>query len=110
MSLQPRFLSRTWLFAVLSCVALSSALRAADSAPLKRYLYLGFPDGAQAPVSPHAPGIAVYDIDDGHKLVRFISIPQFGQVQSLNVSIAASIASYEYLRQHVLFEPDCEQK
>ncbi len=32
--------------------------------------------------------------------IRRISIPQFGQVQSLNVSIAASIVMYEYVRQH----------
>ena len=31
-----------------------------------------------------------------------LKIPQFGMTQSLNVSIAASIASYEYLRQNVL--------
>jgi tRNA G18 (ribose-2'-O)-methylase SpoU len=31
-----------------------------------------------------------------------LSIAQFGKVQSLNVSVAASIAVYEYLRQHVL--------
>ena len=29
-----------------------------------------------------------------------ISIPQFGQVESLNVSVAASIVLYEYVRQH----------
>lgn len=34
--------------------------------------------------------------------VRALSIPQFGRVQSLNVSIAASIAMWEYLRQHPL--------
>lgn len=31
-----------------------------------------------------------------------ISVPQFGRVESLNVSIAASIAMYEYCRQHPL--------
>ncbi|WP_298035742.1 TrmH family RNA methyltransferase [uncultured Desulfuromonas sp.] len=31
--------------------------------------------------------------------LRRLSIPQFGRVQSLNVSIAASIVMYEYLRQ-----------
>jgi tRNA G18 (ribose-2'-O)-methylase SpoU len=31
--------------------------------------------------------------------VRIITVPQFGKVQSLNVSIAASIAMYEYVRQ-----------
>jgi tRNA G18 (ribose-2'-O)-methylase SpoU len=34
--------------------------------------------------------------------IQSLSIPQFGQVQSLNVSIAASIAMWEYLRQHPL--------
>lgn len=35
-------------------------------------------------------------------LVRRIKIPQFGEVESLNVSVAASIAVFEYLRQRVL--------
>lgn len=30
-----------------------------------------------------------------------LSIPQFGNVQSLNVSIASSIVMYEYIRQHI---------
>lgn len=29
-----------------------------------------------------------------------VMIPQFGRVQSLNVSVAASIVMYEYIRQH----------
>ena len=32
--------------------------------------------------------------------LRTLQIPQFGRVQSLNVSIAASIVMYEYVRQH----------
>ena len=32
--------------------------------------------------------------------VQTVKIPQFGRVESLNVSIAASIAMYEYIRQH----------
>lgn len=32
--------------------------------------------------------------------IRSLNIPQFGSVQSLNVSIAASIVMYEYVRQH----------
>jgi tRNA G18 (ribose-2'-O)-methylase SpoU len=32
--------------------------------------------------------------------IRPLTIPQLGVVQSLNVSIAASIAMYEYVRQH----------
>ena len=34
------------------------------------------------------------------KGIRSIKIPQFGRVESLNVSIAASITMYEYIRQH----------
>ncbi len=29
-----------------------------------------------------------------------LSIPQYGQVESLNVAVAASVAMYEYVRQH----------
>ena len=32
--------------------------------------------------------------------ITSISIPQYGSVQSLNVSIASSVVMYEYLRQH----------
>jgi len=32
--------------------------------------------------------------------VKSLKIPQFGQVQSLNVSVAASIVMYEYIKQH----------
>jgi tRNA G18 (ribose-2'-O)-methylase SpoU len=31
--------------------------------------------------------------------IKSVSIPQFGQVESLNVSVAASIVMYEYVRQ-----------
>lgn len=39
-----------------------------------------------------------FDPDD-YPTIRRLSIPQFGQVESLNVSIAASIVMYEYVRQ-----------
>ena len=32
--------------------------------------------------------------------IRSLSIPQYGRVGSLNVSVAASVVMYEYLRQH----------
>lgn len=35
--------------------------------------------------------------------IRSLSIPQYGSVQSLNVSIAASIVMYEYVRQQASF-------
>ncbi len=36
------------------------------------------------------------------KCIKKIKIKQFGKTESLNVSVAASIASYEYIRQHSL--------
>lgn len=38
------------------------------------------------------------------KDVEALRIPQFGKVQSLNVSIAASVVMYEYARQHASLE------
>lgn len=40
-----------------------------------------------------------FDVVD-YPLVKKLSIPHFGSVESLNVSIAASIVMYEYVRQH----------
>lgn len=37
---------------------------------------------------------------DENPQVRWIKIPQVGSVQSMNVSVAASIGAYEYIRQH----------
>ena len=34
------------------------------------------------------------------KELKSLKIPQFGRVQSINVSVAASIVMYEYIRQH----------
>jgi len=39
-----------------------------------------------------------FNIDD-YPLIQTLSIPHFGSVESLNVSIAASIVMYEYVRQ-----------
>jgi tRNA G18 (ribose-2'-O)-methylase SpoU len=36
---------------------------------------------------------------DDYPDITSVAIPQFGQVESLNVSIAASIVMYEYVRQ-----------
>ncbi len=40
-----------------------------------------------------------FDFKD-YKDIEVLSIPQFGTVQSLNASVAGSIAMYEYVRQH----------
>ncbi|MCP3663511.1 MAG: RNA methyltransferase [Gammaproteobacteria bacterium] len=40
-----------------------------------------------------------FSVDD-YPEIRRISIPQWGVVESLNVSVAASIVMYEYIRRH----------
>ncbi|WP_232362451.1 TrmH family RNA methyltransferase [Desulfogranum mediterraneum] len=40
-----------------------------------------------------------FQVDDYPAFQR-LTIPQWGKVQSLNVSVAASLAMYEYVRQH----------
>lgn len=42
-----------------------------------------------------------FDPED-YKDIKSLSIPQYGRVGSLNVSVAASVVMYEYLRQHAL--------
>jgi len=37
---------------------------------------------------------------EDHPGVRYLRIPMYGQVQSLNVSVAASVAMFEYTRQY----------
>ncbi|MCU7882983.1 MAG: TrmH family RNA methyltransferase [Candidatus Thiodiazotropha sp. (ex Lucinoma annulata)] len=40
-----------------------------------------------------------FNLDD-YPEVSSVAIPQYGQVESLNVAVAASIVMYEYVRQH----------
>lgn len=40
-----------------------------------------------------------FDISQ-YPAIRSLAIPQWGHVQSLNASVAASVAMYEYVRQH----------
>ncbi len=56
--------------------------------PLKSAFILGNEDS----------GIS-FDISD-YPEIKCLSIPHFGQTESLNVSIAASIVMYEYISQH----------
>ena len=56
----------------LLALAASLSVQGANS-PLKRYLYLSTPDGAQPGGSGR--GIMIFDIDNGHRFVRRIEIP-----------------------------------
>jgi DNA-binding beta-propeller fold protein YncE len=84
-------LSHVWIRAlrfVAACLSFATigSVAAAQSGPVKHYLYVSVPDGAQDSLAEHAPGIAVFDIDDGHKFVRFIPVPQFSPPGSKGVS------------------------
>jgi hypothetical protein len=62
------------LLAVVLSLCPGSPAPAAD-APLKRLLYVTSRDGAGG---KGEKGIYVYDIDNGHKLVKFIALPELG--------------------------------
>src|SRR3954451_25246768 len=62
---------------IVVCILLASPL-AADESPLRRLLYVTSRDGAGG---KGAKGIYVYDIDDGHKLVRLIPMPKMGRTR-----------------------------
>ena len=64
---------RSLRYAALSLSALALAFA---QSPTKRYLYMATPDGAQEE-GRSGTGILIFDIDDGHKLVRRIDIPIF---------------------------------
>jgi DNA-binding beta-propeller fold protein YncE len=57
--------------------AFAATLHAQDRSETQRYLYLSTPDAAQVEGQAEGAGILIFDIDDGHKLVRRIDIPAF---------------------------------
>jgi len=62
--------------AVIVSLAPAPGLSAETEKGVKRLLYVTAPDGAMR--ARAKPGIYIYDIDDGHKFVRHISIPDMG--------------------------------
>jgi hypothetical protein len=64
---------------VFIAILVSIAALAFGQSGTKRYLYLSMPDGAQKEGRSDPPGILVFDIDNGHKLVRRIEVPVFSE-------------------------------
>ena len=60
-------------------LSLMIPLKGQTQGELKRYLYLSTPDAAQEQGQAEGSGILIFDIDDGHKLVRGIDIPEFAE-------------------------------
>src|SRR5690349_10463243 len=63
---------------LLILTAILAAVASAESAT-KRYLYMSMPDASQKEGRSDPPGIMVFDIDNGHKLVRRIPVPAFSE-------------------------------
>src|SRR5262245_44707365 len=57
-------------------ILLSIASLAFGQSPTKRYLYISTPDAAQNNYK-FGQGILIFDIDQGHKFVRRIDVPEF---------------------------------
>ena len=57
---------------------LATTMVSVGESPVKRLLYMSSPDGAQNGGNS-GKGLMVFDIDDGHKFVRRIDIPSFGE-------------------------------
>ena len=62
----------------LISISLSVASLTLGESRTRRYLYLGMPDGSQRE-GRSAPGILIFDIDDGHKFVSRIDVPIFSE-------------------------------
>jgi outer membrane protein assembly factor BamB len=63
---------------LISCTAIFLSIATASAqSPTKRYIYMSTPDAAQKEGRTTGQGILVFDIDQGHKLVRRIDIPAF---------------------------------
>lgn len=61
-------------FAIFFALSTGSYGQSQDQS-LKRYLYLSTPDAAQR--GKYGAGILIFDIDNGHKFVRRIDVPEF---------------------------------
>lgn len=68
-----RSLAQVLLVVYFSCIF------APGQSQTKRYLYLSTPDGAQEEGRAEGAGILIFDMDDGHKLVRRIDIAIFSE-------------------------------
>ena len=68
---------KLFLSTVFCLWACAPSQQAENPSETQRYLYLSTPDAAQVEGQAEGAGILIFDIDDGHKLVRRIDIPAF---------------------------------
>jgi len=84
-------LSVTTILLATVALACEQPAEQPDQSETRRYLYLSTPDAAQVEGQAEGAGILVFDIDDGHKLVRRIDIPVFEEGLR---GFAASLATH----------------
>ena len=85
---------------IAAIVSLAPITGLAADKGVKRLLYVAAPDGAMR--SPAKPGVYVYDIDDGHKLVKHISIPEMGGALGCAASAAAGRLYISHQNTHMM--------
>src|SRR3954447_3342482 len=72
--------------------ALPSGIGLSAASQTKRYLYMSTPDASQENYkSGH--GILVFDIDDGHKFVRRIDVPDFSEALCANMTETSCVTA-----------------
>ena len=101
----------TWLFGLVVVGTLFAPGGQAAEQGERHLLYVTVPDFAGG--TRHKPGIYVYDIDDGHKLVKRIDIPGMGPTRGSCVSAQAgcmyishsntSILCFDVVREKVVW-------
>src|SRR3954452_14614921 len=79
----------------LVVILVSIAAQAFGQSATKRYLYMSMPNGAQQEGRSMPPGVMIFDIDDGHKLVRRIGVPGFAEgIRGFAVNLKTHRAFY----------------
>jgi hypothetical protein len=71
-------MTKLGLLLVATMLGFSCLVTRVDGGETGRFLYMATPDGAQ-PESKAGTGLLVFSIDDGHRFVRRIEIPSFGE-------------------------------
>ena len=78
----------------------SATVATAAEEDVKRLLYVTSPDGAGGSRNP--PGLYVYDIDDDHKLVKHVSIPDMGGTRGCCGSAQAAKLFISHRNTHLM--------
>jgi len=91
----------TWLFSLIAAgVLFAHDVQATENPVEKHLLYVTVPDMAGG--LRHWPAIYIYDIDDGHKLVKTIEIPSMGPTRGICASATNGLMFITYANTSIL--------